>query len=400
MRARRPQPRPAIGEEALCFPGVAGDILLPRGSGLGAALESCLAGWRAERRPASPSPLSRVMADGRATYRLTSRHQEAPARHLPPASVICGLIADLAEGFCDTPGRIGLHCGAFRFGNGPLILLAGRAKAGKSTLIARLGLAEGVQIFCDDVLPINADGTAVALGAAPRLRLPMPAVLRVPMQPHVTLRDDAYAYVLPPSLAPHGSRAPLGALIAVQRRDGPARLHHLAPDQALGLFLGQTITDLPEGGAAYRTAAQLLHGLPCLTLAYSDLDEAAALLAHAFDSQGQPNPAFQPEPALPAAPADLAAAPLPADLRLTRSPGATLQQHGEGVFLWRPGIAALWQMNPLGAAIWALLEIPSTSAEIAQSLASFFPDTDPAQITVDVGRFLGAARAEGLVEPV
>lgn len=385
--ARRPMERPL----ALRFAGLAQDIVLPRAGGVAPALRGCLTGWRAAPTPGHGAPLAVVSAGRHGRFTLESALLDEPFADLPLASAVCALIADLAEAFCAArPGRTGLHCGAVRLGDGPLMLLAGPARAGKSTLVARLALEPDAQVFCDDVLPVETDGRVIALGAAPRLRLPLPAALAA-HAPHLGLADAQYGYLACPTLAPHGTMARPGALVELQRRPGPARLHRLPADRALRLLAGQSITAHADAAQAFARARDLTAGLAALTLAYDDLDEAAALLRRAFGAD-----AASPLPPLPESAPIAAAAPHPAR-RLHRSPGTTIRRQGSGLFLWRIGGGRLWHLNPLGRAIWLLLATPHSAAMLTDTLAPLFPEVDPQQVAADIGAFLGAAMEEGLL---
>lgn len=390
------RPAPSIGPAriALRFAGLHQDIVLPGRGGLADALHRTLHGWAAQRRPATTrqaTPLA-VVTEGRTgRFNLTSSHLDDPFEDLPRASTVCALIADLAEAFCAArPGRTGLHCGAVRLGDGPLMLLTGAARAGKSTLVARLALEPDAQVFCDDILPVEPDGTALALGAPPRLRLPLPPRLQA-RAPQIGLADADYGYLETATLAPHGTTARPGALVALQRRPGPARLHHLPADRALWLLLGQSITGHPDAASAFARARALSEGLPALTLAYEDLDEAVALLRRAFAAD-----APEPEPALPDPAPHPAPPPHPAR-QLRRSPGTAIRRHGDGLFLWQIGGTRLWHLNPLARAIWLLLEAPQTPAMLTATLAPLFPEADPQQVGADIGAFLGTALEEGLL---
>lgn len=383
--------RPARRPLALRFAGLAQDILLPRAGGVAPALRGCLTGWRAAPSPGHGAALAVVSAGRHGRFTLTSALLDEPFADLPLASTVCALIADLAEAFCAArPGRTGLHCGAVRLGDGPLMLLAGPARAGKSTLVARLALEPDAQVFCDDVLPVEADGRVIALGAAPRLRLPLPAALAAHAPP-IGLADADYGYLACPTLAPHGTAARPGALVELQRRPGPARLHRLPSDRALRLLAGQSITAHADAAQAFARARDLAAGLPALTLAYDDLDEAAALLRLAFGPAAPPLSPPLPEAAPAAAPP-----PHPAR-RLRRSPGTAVRRLGDGLFLWRIGGGRLWHLNPLGRAIWLLLATPHSAAMLTDTLAPLFPDADPQQVAADIGAFLGAALEEGLL---
>ena len=385
---------------SLRLAGAGGAVVLPADEGLIHGLTDCLFGWPAVFAPDLPQPretLAVIAREAGGTFRLGSRYLDRPMTGLTVTSTVCAIIADLALGYCDAlPGGTGLHCGAVRLGAGPLTLIAGPHRAGKSTLIARLALEKGAEIFCDDVLPITAKGQAVALGLAPRIRLPAVAALGPALAARLILADARYAYLRPLRAAQHGTRAVPAVLVALDRRpgSGPPRLHHLPPDAAIRLILQQTLTTSDSPASAMTQAEALLQGMTCVTLRYDDLDAAVALLTAQFS--GAPRRGQEILPPLPT-PAAAVSAPARPDLRLTRRPDVHLRTQDHGVFLWYLDSPMLWHLNPLGQAIWALLETPHTPQDIATLLCDVFPQVAPDQILTDVAAFLGAARADGLV---
>lgn len=397
-RPRRQPQRPARAPIlSVHLAGAGGAIVLPARQDLIQGLTDCLFGWPATLSPTLPPPeqtLAVVAAEQGGTFRLGARALDGPLSGLSTTAAVCALIADLALGFCESlPGGMGLHCGAVRLGQGPLLLLAGPRRAGKSTLIARLAREETAKIFCDDVLPITAQGDALALGLAPRIRLPA-----APALGHVTplLADDRYAYLRPRNPAAHGTRARPKVLVALDRRPGSGapRLHQLPPDAAIRLILQQTLTLADTPAAALAQAEALLHGMTCVTLRYDALEPATALLGAAFGG----TTALPPDllPPLPSA-ALASGANLPLDLPLQRHPEVHLRHFGQSLFLWHPDTPMLWHLNPLAQAIWALLETDQTTSSLVGLLCEAFPHIPPDQIATDVAAFLGAAQDSGLV---
>jgi hypothetical protein len=385
----------------LDFPGLARPVLLPDDGRLAGELSRILRGWtpRISRDAATPADaLARLEArDG--GYCLHSALLDAPLPGLSAASALCALVADLAQDFYEQrPGSLALHCGAFRIA-GRLVALAGTAHAGKSTLITRLGAEPDLEIFGDDVLPLLSDGRAFALGIAPRLRLPLPEASSAALRAHVARwagpRDGRYAYVVTPNLASHGTRAPLAALVVLQRRpDGPARLHHVAQAEALHHLLARNMAGTP--GAAFEDARALAARLVCVKLVYSGLEEAVALLRRAFGGVTEDlPPSLGPEipPLMPRFP------PAPPHRPYRRAAGVVLRRHGGAGFLWRAGEAGFWQVNAVAHAVWAMLEHPASAAELAAALAEVFSAVPPGTLQGDVAALLGGLAAHGLAEP-
>lgn len=383
------------------FVGLNRQILLP--PELLEPLRSCLTGWQITPAPQpNAEVLCRIEPERGGLYRIRSVYFETPMEGLPAASAICALLADVSQAWCEAaPRTLGLHCGAAQIG-GRLVVLTGLARSGKSTICARLCAEPGVELFCDDVLPLRSDGQATALGIAPRLRLPLPARVdpgfRRFVADHLGLRDDLYGYLSGARRAPHGQQAPIAALVLLDRRDGQAaRLHRMAPAEALHRMLVQTITDLDSGAAAFKTGLRLTQGLPAFRMVYSDLEEAVALLLSAFGGAVALPPGLDIGPEIAAPPPEPAGPPVDPTQVFRRAGRVTLRQHGADAFLWRPGAPMLYRLNPVAAAVWTLLELPTSSADLAAALAEYFPDVPGAVLLSDMRHLLGDLAQEGLV---
>ena len=214
-------------------------------------------------------------------------------------------------------------------------------------------------------------------------------------------QDDSYGYVCAPTVAPHGTRAPLSVLLILDRRDtAPARLHAVAEDEALHFLLSQNMSDLQTAESAFARLTDLLAGITCLRLVYSDLDEAVTLMRHAFGDRAPVAADVEIGAALTTASSDrLPRAKMSPDICWSRCSDVVMQHRADSVFLWQPGKHMIWHMNTLGLAVWTLLEIPGSAREIAQLLAEQFPDTDDTVLISDVSALLLALSVDGLVEP-
>jgi hypothetical protein len=392
----------------LSFRGLSRGVLVPDDPDLRHALEDILTDWPVEFRPLArpedargevlsalhPSP------DG-ATYALASRYTDTPLFGLGLAGALCGLLADVLSAHAEAnPGTFTLHCGAVRMGDG-LAVLCGPRRAGKSTLVARLAAEPDLSVFCDDVLPVDADGNGLALGLAPRLRLPLPhgasARFRDHVHAHLGPADDRYGYLCTPTVARHGTRAPVAALIVLDRREtGPARLHRLAPDDAMQHLLARNFGDLQTPARAFALAEATAARARCLTLVYADLEDAVALLRSALLGDG-PDIA----PPLPPAPATAAPArPVDPDTLWTRADDAVIRRVGTSAFLWRLADTTLWQMNPVAEMVWTALDVPGSAREVADTLADLFPQEPPDRLLADTAGLLARLAAHDLVRAV
>ncbi|MFN3663547.1 PqqD family protein [Yoonia sp.] len=393
-------------DTALRFPDVTVQVALTNAAPVAAALGTILHGWvpdYATNLDAEARQTSVIGAAG--VYAARSSYLDETIDALGVAGAACAVIADLAEDyFSIRPGCLALHCAAFSFNN-RLIAMTGPSRAGKSTLAARMTLEDDIALFCDDVLPLLPTGNAVGLGIAPRLRLPIPAACTPRFQEHVARhlgpRDDRYGYLCAPTVAPHGTSAPLSVLLILDRRDSaPAHLHAVAEDEALHFLLSQNMSDLQTPQAAFTRLTDLLAGITCLRLVYSDLEDAVALIRQAFGSASPIAGDVEIGPVIQQLPADaLPPGDMSADQCWLRNPDVVLQSRGDSAFLWVPGKTMIWRMNTLARAVWALLEIPGTAREIAQLLAEQFPRIDKTVLIRDVTALLQALSSDGLIEP-
>jgi hypothetical protein len=371
-----------------------------------AALRQTVPDWPVDE-VAPQNPLCTVTAR-RQTYDVVSDYLDAPFRRLPVAAAVCSVLADLSEAYVDAhPGTRALHCGAVQIA-GQMILLTGRGRAGKSTLIARLSMEPGVRVFCDDVLPIHPDGRAIALGVPPRVRLPLPPAAAPAFVAHVAgsggCSDGRYAFVPGPSIAPHGTDGRPRVLLRLRRTpDAHARLHPMTPAEAVSLMLAQDMSLQQDGAAHIDRVSAMAGAMLCATLVYADLEDAVRLLHDLAgrlalgqdpDFAAGPPPEDDPRPAIP--PADTA--------RLWRREDGVAVRHAQGAaYLWDPTSGRYFHLNTVALACWHLLETPMTGATLAREVGWLFevPDTgaDRAAVEADIGRLLGQLHDGGLVTP-
>ncbi|MDX5411683.1 MAG: hypothetical protein LPK02_01380, partial [Rhodobacterales bacterium] len=250
-------PRPVV--QTLGYPGLHGAVVLEDAGEVLSALNALMTGWVPDvvitppgrTGPELVAPVSKIRGDN-ARYDLHSPWLDKPLKGLMAASAACGVVADISQAFCNQHrGCLGLHCGAVQI-NGHLVVLTGPRRAGKSTLISRLTAEADMTVFCDDVLPVLADGLAFGLGLAPRLRLPLPAsasdAFRAHVAAHMGPADRRYGYLCGPNVAPHGTRAPVSAFIVLARdEDKPAQLHRMEPTEAVQHLVRQNISAPGEG---------------------------------------------------------------------------------------------------------------------------------------------------------
>lgn len=392
----------------LCYPGVSLKVALKAAPDVEIALGQALRDWlpSAVSHTALGQDRVSLVQGGQDGYLAASCYMSEQLEGLGVAGATCAVIADLAQDYFGTrPGSLALHCAAFRYRD-RLIAMTGPTRAGKSTLAARLTMETDMQVFCDDVLPLLDRHRAVGLGIAPRLRLPLPDGCSQSFARHVDHhmgpRDDSYAYLCAPTVAPHGTTAPLSVLLILDRRsDGDARLHEVAEDDALHFLLSQNMSDLTTAENAFDCVSDLLSGITCLRLVYSDLEDAVVLIRRAFGGSTPLCPDARILPALPAAPSARHDAPPLADTLIwSRKTDVVIQSKGMSAFLWQPGRQLIWHLNTLGLAVWTLLEIPGSARDIATVLSERFPGQDKDQLVSDVNTLLQALAEGQLVKAI
>ena len=398
----RALPAPSSPEvEEIRFRRLREPVVVRNAPDVAPALRAVVGTWPVVRNSrASADALSRISPD-RHGLSLASRYIDEPMTNLTVTETVCGIVADLAEHYlAKTPGVVGLHCGAVRIG-GTLIALTGPARAGKSTLVARLSLEPGVTVYCDDVLPVSRAGIAHGLGILPRVRLPLPPDAQRAMKRRggrFLLNDKRYAYVACPSLAPYGTRTRLGALIVLSRQDGAsAALHALNPADALHhLFRqhipapGQTV-DLAQAGA-------ILDRLSCYELVYARLGDAVRLLRRAFANGSLPQAqarASRQRASRPASRPKAGAAHLKHVWR--RSAQVYLRTIKGESFLWNAATGTAFHLNHGAIGLWRLLATPHSGKALVEILALAFPAQERQPIARDVASLLAQMRAAGVI---
>jgi hypothetical protein len=320
----------------------------------------------------------------------------------------CCLSIDLVRAFVDEdPSLLCLHCAAIEIA-GKLIVFPNSVRAGKSTLVARLA-SLGLRVFADDALPIGGPREyGMALGIAPRLRWPLPRETSEDFCAFVAKsggpRDRRYRYLAlaPELLAPHGLRAPIGAIVMLdRRRTGDAALLPVARGACLQQLLEQNFASGAEPVATLDRLRTLLDHAGCFSLTYSDVEVAARVIRDRFhDMPGAPR-----RPGRPRAKADIGSASpgrtaSPARSRSPRyqhAPGVHLREVDSDLFLVRAERGGVFRLSPVAAAIWRLLERPTCSADVAHVLCSVFPEQDSQRIGVDVRRTFRELRRADLI---
>ena len=397
----------------LCLKGLPGPIAIaPQLGGIAEDLARVLVGWPSVCREEMPSGEPLMIVNGRPDE-IVLVHRDLPGRTVERTmtSAICTLIVELMADFVHGDESLGnLHAGAVEF-DGRLVVFPATNRAGKSTLVAALS-AEGRRVFADDLLPVDLAGLeAVASGCLPRLRLPLPdsatPKLVAHVDRHAILSDGYYAYLPPPDPAaavPHGTRAPIGAVVLLDRRDEavPAVIEPVEPDEGLLRILLQD-TKRELGTWAFDRYLALIGGAELHRLTYTRVDDAVACLESAFASW----------PEAPAAPVGVEAAPdddlhdEQSGLDIAPRPGLPVIRRAGHVVSRMVGLTAflvdisnneIHHLNVMGLALWNLIATPLDEETIAEIFQAAFPDAPPETVRADLAAVIARFVSAGLVE--
>lgn len=329
-----------------------------------------------------------------------------------PAEAACSLIADLGGDFLDHEASLlGLHCASVEVG-GRLVLFPESHRAGKSTLAVAFAAA-GYRVFGDDVLGLTHEGDGVALGMAPRLRLPLPEGFSPELvgyaEAHAGPEDERYRFVLPPGqgLARHGERCPVGALVLLERDDRLSRpeIVRLLPGEGLLQLLSQNFAYQARPEALLAHLHPLMARVPCLLLRYAEPLVAARHLGTALEGyraegggkEGDSGGAASPYRRHGGGNESRGSGPVPAQWRWVASREARTYPLEEELFLIQPGSGAIHRLNATGEAIWRLLSQESLSGqELGELLAEYF-DRPAESVVADVCEWLAGLAETGLV---
>mgnify|MGYP002620602498 FL=1 len=257
-------------------------------------LETILHGWDLVRLPKNRATRADV------TITSTANGYDWASETLPkpkywdesPPLTARDAVSDIHDALFDWyqlahPKRLCLHAGAVRVGS-QLVCFPAVGKAGKSSLSIELAAA-GHTFFCDDVLAIDGETLAgIALGVAPVMRRPFPhspgARITAYAKAHLGLSNAKWAYVPPDPAhwAAHGTTAPVGAIVLLDRRpSGAVRLERLSAADALRELVLQSFGCRGDRAHALATLHAVLNHAEIFRLRYSNLREAADDIATA-----------------------------------------------------------------------------------------------------------------------
>ncbi|MCH4561775.1 PqqD family protein [Halomonas sp. EGI 63088] len=405
-----PVPPDGMRVQDLGFEGLGAVLRLNDAPEVQRLLGDVTPGWRSFPLTArGPAPAIRLARDSRGAGRGYCQHSPELPRglHLPtPVAAACSLVADLIGAFFTRHTElIGLHCGAAEVA-GRLVLFPESHRAGKSTLAAAFATA-GHRIFGDDVLALTPAGEGMALGIAPRLRLPLPTrldpALHAFAERHAGPEDERYRYlVLPEALqARHGECLPLGAIVLLERDATLATPEFiaLAPGEGLLQLLCQHLAHAQPSETLMERFLPLMASLPCVLLRYAEPLAAARCLATQLAG---PSPAHGSAAVSLTGhrPASRVASRVPADRRWRVRERVRDYPLGDDLFLIHAPSGAIHRLNASGRAVWTLLSHEAlTAGEIADLLSEHFGGVSTERIEADASALLGMLAEAELIRP-
>ena len=372
-----------------------------------AALTEAMPGWPITVQAATgPVPVRYIYRDAEGLWQGSVN--EPNEFHLPsPASAACSLVGELvSQRLLNEPDLLGLHCASVEI-NGRLVLFPENSKAGKSTLSVAFAAA-GYRVFGDDVLGLTPQGQGVAMGVAPRLRLPLPdsfsAEFVAYSQRHAGPEDDRYRFVLPGvnGLARFNDQSPVGAIVLLER--DPQTLEPevvtLPPAEGLLQLLCQNFARQTSDATLLTRLLPLMQTVPCLLLRYSEPLAGARYLANFIKDPERLNghnasllnvPPHHVQQSCP----NIAAAAL--ESLWVAQQGVTSYALGEELFLIHIASGTIHRVNSSGKIAWQLLQQqPLSGHDLSDVIASHFK-APLNEVTLDISTLLAALAQTGLI---
>ena len=256
-------------------------------------LLSIFRGWDVtETDTDTARPVIRVAGTARGYRRVSCwQHRPSLARSKIRQTIveaICGFHFEFIDWYlAEHAEQIPLHGAGVRFGD-QLVLFPALAKAGKSTLSVHLAHA-GHTLFSDDVIPIDgATREAVAMGIQPRLRA-VPVEASEAFRAFVAEREGPrqsnriYVVLADDEIAPVGARAPVGAVVLLNRSATQSpMLTPARPADVLETLILQNFSTTVPAPYVLDALHAIVSGALCYRLSYARSSQAVELLEGLF----------------------------------------------------------------------------------------------------------------------
>ena len=359
-------------------------------------------GWPIVTSPGpDQSPVITVKRNKNA-YHIDGYWLDKPMRRKNRDDAICGLVAELMRAYVrDDPQLLCLH-GAAAIFSAKLVVFPSNYRAGKSILSASL-VSTGVQLFCDDVLPISlAGGEGIAPGLAMRLRLPLPANLsrltRKYIDSHIGLEGKQYLYLdcKDGEFAPRGQKAQIGAFVLLQRETGGAPIFEEISDaEVLRQVVWQNFAREAEAQHILEVLSQHVADSQCYRLRYENADQAASFLKEKFRNWPPDEPGRSKKVVVRHPQGNVKQKGLPGYHQ--RSADISIVLVDDQSFLADRQGKTIHHLNTIGTAVWSLLAEPMTLAELVEVLQAAYPEVEYDIVKSDVIRLLEELTAKNLL---
>lgn len=342
------------------------------------ALIKALPGWpMTAHPPLATAPNAYLYRDKEGLWQ--GSFDEKNEYHLPsPASAACSLVGDLvSQRLSLEPELLGLHCASVEI-DGRLVLFPENSKAGKSTLSVAFAAA-GYRVFGDDVLGLTPQGEGVAMGVAPRLRLPLPEsfsneFVRYATE-HAGPEDERYRFVIPKTshFAHYNERSPVGAIVLLERDPLVTKpeVVTLAKSEGLLQLLCQNFARDVSGEALLERLLPLMRQVPCLLLRYSEPLAGARHLAKVMEAPSLTS--INNASLLNVPPTEIEAVEHHVNSVWQPAVHVSIYPLDEELFLIHTPSGTIHRLNSTGKLVWQLLQQEAlTSLELSEILASYF----------------------------
>ncbi len=379
-------------------------------------LTQLLRGWTFEPwRGQTGDPALTMAQTPAGRIAITGRWVPEPVNYSDNIDAACAFIAELIRAYVnEVPDRLCLHA-AGAVCDGRLLVFLGTRRAGKSVLSAAMAAA-GLRLAGDDIIMIDtADGSGVAGGFSPRLRLPLPENLAPSTRSFIDAHSGAsgrqYAYLTlgPDLIAGKDERFDIGAFIILDRKDsGPAVLRPIEKSASLSAVVWQNFARRAPSADILDRLLALVERCGAVILEYSNVEDAVQLLQDNFstwpaDIQADAATAHAsevetPRSVAPASDGTRRSGP-PLTGRFNRRDGVAERELDGKCFLADNEGGTITVLNQMAAAIWRALGEPATQDELVDLAVLAFPETDRAIIAADVGSILRKFLSKQLIEP-
>jgi hypothetical protein len=359
-------------------------------------------GWQITRVSAEhASPVLSLTRVGN-HYVLESDWLEKPAYREDEDAVICLLVAELMRAYVHEDRQLlCLHGAAADFA-GKLVLFPSNYRAGKSILSACLA-ASGVRLISDDILPISMlEAEGIAPGLAPRLRLPLPDNLDLEtrdfIKKHNRLQGEQYLYLDLENdvLAPRGCQLPVGAFVLLEREEGASPvMETVAEAEVLRQVIWQNFARETEAPRILGVLSELVASSQCFRLRYDRAEDAVGLLRENFSEWSTHSGNGNDAKTLADSQTGIIDHLLPG--HYLRKSDINIVQIADQVFLADGQGATIHHLNPVGTAIWSLLDEPMTADEITNLLMTAFPNLERSTIESDLHNLIDELLSRNLL---